>query len=63
MSVSETVKGVLGFLWRALDALRKVLHLVLLLLIFGVSPRRNSFLDSHRAAPCGAGSRHPGTPG
>ena len=53
MSVSETVKGVLGFLWRALDALRKVLHLVLLLLIFGVflgAIRSSIPIVPHRAA-------------
>jgi protease-4 len=53
VSVSNTVKGVLGFLWRALDALRKVLHLVLLLLIFGVflgAIRSSIPIVPHRAA-------------
>ena len=53
MSVAETVKGVFGFLWRALDALRKILHLILLLLIFGVffgAIRSSIPIVPHRAA-------------
>ena len=53
MSVAETVKGVFGFLWRALDALRKILHLILLLLIFGVffgAVRSSIPIVPHRAA-------------
>ncbi len=53
MAIGETMKGVFRFLWRALDALRKVLHLLLLLVIFGVvlSALRSSIpIVPHRAA-------------
>jgi protease IV len=53
VSFGETVRGVLGFLWRALDALRRVLHLILLLLIFAVvlgALRSSIPVVPHRAA-------------
>ncbi|HKE43923.1 MAG TPA: signal peptide peptidase SppA [Steroidobacteraceae bacterium] len=53
MAIGETIKGVLGFLWRALDALRKILHLVLLLIIFGFvfgAIRSSIPVVPHRAA-------------
>jgi protease-4 len=36
MSVHGTIVGIFRFIWRALDALRKVLHLVVLLVLFSV---------------------------
>jgi protease-4 len=53
VAIGETMKGVFRFLWRALDALRKVLHLLLLLVIFGIvlSALRSSIpIVPHRAA-------------
>jgi protease IV len=53
VSAGETVKGVLGFLWRALDALRKILHLILLLVIFAIflgAIRSSIPIVPHRAA-------------
>lgn len=53
MAIGETVRGVLHFLWRVLDALRKALHLILLLVIFGslLSLLRSSIpIVPHRAA-------------
>jgi protease-4 len=53
VAIGETMKGVFRFLWRALDALRKVLHLLLLLVIFGLvlSALRSSIpIVPHRAA-------------
>jgi protease IV len=32
----SVIRRVFGFLWRALDGLRKVLHLVVLLFLFGI---------------------------
>ncbi|HZF27128.1 MAG TPA: signal peptide peptidase SppA [Steroidobacteraceae bacterium] len=53
MAIGETIKGVLRFLWRALDALRKILHLIVLLVIFGfvLGAIRSSIpIVPHRAA-------------
>lgn len=36
MSPGNTILGILSFIWRVLDGVRKVLHLILLLLLFGV---------------------------
>ncbi len=35
MSVGSALKGFFGLVWRILEGIRKVLHLVLLLVIFG----------------------------
>jgi protease-4 len=35
MSVGAALKGFFGLVWRILEGIRKVLHLVVLLLIFG----------------------------
>lgn len=53
VAIGATITGVLTFLWHVLDGLRKVLHLILLLVIFGalVGAFRASIpIVPHRAA-------------
>jgi protease-4 len=36
MTIGTVITGILGLIWRILDGLRKTLHLILLLLLFGI---------------------------